>query len=135
MQFTPYYGYKSAVPLEEHELIIDYVVMVPKGTSTADVNNYMATVDDGTPSPIKQPLDETNILVYPNPVSTNIFISNSKEVIKCALINLLGMQIKNLNNDGAESIQLNVEDIANGSYILEITYNTGKTVSHKIVIR
>jgi len=83
-------------------------------------------------------INENNLQIFPNPSNSNvnIFFANPiSEKIKIELLNvqgqLLSVQQQNLNNGGA---QLNVENLADGIYLLRVTMDE-KTWSEKITVQ
>ena len=92
-------------------------------------------------------LDEFNILnniaIYPNPINNEINIEmdlslNQKE-ISFIIFNSLGQKVihKSLNNVtiGHQKGTLNLQDLPNGIYTLEIKLENGKAVFQKLIIQ
>jgi hypothetical protein len=74
-----------------------------------------------------------DIMVYPNPTSSFINIeSQDIESVKLRLIN--GQSILNVDNINSNNYKLNLENLANGIYILEIS-NKNKLTTVKRVIK
>jgi len=74
---------------------------------------------------------ENNITIYPNPTNSFIEILSEEKVNKIKLFSNDGrlMQEKTVNNF---SIQINVENLAKGTYLLLLETSSGKVSSHKI---
>ena len=67
-----------------------------------------------------------NFLVYPNPFDDKINISSSEEIQSIKMFNLLGRKIKEENRIDSTEFILNLENIPQTVYILEITTDNGK---------
>ncbi|MCW1960454.1 T9SS type A sorting domain-containing protein, partial [Chryseobacterium viscerum] len=75
------------------------------------------------------PIDQTGIMIYPNPVSSILFVKNISKRAKYKIYNAAGQVIADgilLNN------QINVSRLINGVYVIDIDDN-GKTVQKKFI--
>jgi len=72
------------------------------------------------------------ISVYPNPVSSEIHIKSPVQVQTVRLFNLLGQEIKSLDNIGKNHVQMNVSGLAEGIYILSVEDYQGNIRTKKI---
>jgi hypothetical protein len=70
----------------------------------------------------------SKLKVYPNPTSDFINIETTKEIKNIAVYNMIGQKIMQAN-----SKQLNVSNLANGAYILEVTSNQETIEYFKII--
>ena len=78
---------------------------------------------------------ELAVLAYPNPITNKLFVSlgaSAKEDVKLLLIDMTGKTLKAKNADGSQLMELDVAEVAPGSYILQVIKNSGN-VSKKIV--
>jgi hypothetical protein len=78
---------------------------------------------------IPNPLNQTDILIYPNPVSSILYVKNISKRAKYKIYNAAGQVIGDgilLNN------QINVSRLINGVYVIDIDDN-GKTVQKKFI--
>lgn len=69
---------------------------------------------------------------YPNPVSDAIHIIHPNQPVwtNVQVYNLLGMQIMNERFDGKNQINLNVNSLPNGTYLLKM-HNSKTSITHK----
>ncbi len=68
------------------------------------------------------------VLVYPNPFVNEITIKSDKKIHNCRLLNLFDIEVKS----GLEN-QISIGGIANGSYVLQVTFKDGQIVRKKII--
>lgn len=73
-----------------------------------------------------------NIIIYPNPTKNEIFISSGYEIKSINIINSIGQIIIN-KNINSQSTALNVENLANGIYVVSITSSDNKIENHKFI--
>ncbi|MDR7208489.1 T9SS type A sorting domain-containing protein [Flavobacterium piscis] len=75
-------------------------------------------------------IEVSNLTVYPNPVSEQLYISSDNQKVKSVTIyNLSGSVVKNISNE-VESID--VSDLATGNYLVRVTTDQG-TTTKKII--
>jgi hypothetical protein len=75
-------------------------------------------------------VDTNNITIYPNPASDIVYV-NVNETFNAVIYNYQGQIVKNVIVDNG---QINVSNLTNGMYFLEI--RTGNNVSiNKILVR
>lgn len=71
----------------------------------------------------------TKFAVYPNPANSVIKISNPNATISSVKINdINGRLVKTINVVSSTEIQLNISDLANGVYMMDITSDKGTEV-------
>lgn len=76
----------------------------------------------------------TQYAVSPNPCRSQIRLSNPKgNVVRTALFDLYGRQIMTTNASGDSSLQLNLENLPSGLYLLKITDQNNRTEIKEIV--
>ncbi|MEL1245272.1 ice-binding family protein [Flavobacterium sp. DGU11] len=76
--------------------------------------------------------DLKKIIVYPNPVTDMLTVSGDVTITNVAVFNLLGQQV--LQQSSTENtVKVNVENLAAGTYLLQATSDSGKNASFKIV--
>lgn len=76
-----------------------------------------------------------DIKVYPNPVKDVLTITNvSNESLSVELYNILGKRIMAVNSGSPDPITMNVQDLNNGVYILQIRNSVGDSSTRKIII-
>lgn len=71
--------------------------------------------------------------VYPNPANTVVNVANAKAQISAvSLVDINGRTVKSVQFDGVSSAQVNIADLANGVYMMNIKSDKG-TVTKKVV--
>ena len=87
---------------------------------TASAAGATLTIEDLSPAP-------SSINVYPNPTANRIYIQ-AENVKKAALFDLMGRKVIETNQN-----QIDLGNLNNGSYILEVTTDNSKSQSFKII--
>lgn len=131
--------------------IIDVVGSITKQYATYDKNNNKVNDPWPTPYPscgfdldavgiinqhiagINQIMDITNqIKIYPNPASNSLHISSAGNIIRVEITNIVGECVKQLKIQNSD-ISIDVSDLENGIYFLQLNGNSGNTTK-KIII-
>ena len=68
----------------------------------------------------------SNIYFYPNPVSSELNIHTEESIELVEIIDLMGKTVSSLST---ENLKINVSDLTNGVYILQIQTDKGKVLS------
>ncbi|MFM7017095.1 MAG: T9SS type A sorting domain-containing protein [Bacteroidota bacterium] len=76
--------------------------------------------------------NQSSIKLYPNPASKQVFIQSPEEISNIQVLNLQGQTVINQIVD-AKEIQLSIESLTNGIYIVKSTTNKGKIVINKLI--
>jgi hypothetical protein len=87
---------------------------------TASAAGATLTVEDLSPT-------ASSIYVYPNPTANKIYIQG-ENILQASLFDLMGRKIMETNQD-----QLDLGNLNNGSFILQVTTETNSTQSFKII--
>lgn len=86
------------------------------------INNSLISISEGNPTSTVEYGNDTDISIYPNPTSDYLFIEiNGKAIDKESLIrvtNIQGQQIYSKTNNGS---QIEVSNLIDGIYFLEVT--------------
>ncbi|WP_160135943.1 fibronectin type III domain-containing protein [Chryseobacterium sp. c4a] len=135
---TPVSG-KFSVPADSFVSTTDYkyavmrVAMERDGIPVNCVNVKNGEVEDYTVRISKQgvpnPINQTDILIYPNPVTTVLYVKNVSKRAKYKIYNAAGQVIVEnilLNNE------INVSKLINGVYVIDIDDN-GNTAQKKFI--
>ncbi|MEL1244075.1 T9SS type A sorting domain-containing protein [Flavobacterium sp. DGU11] len=67
-----------------------------------------------------------NLMVYPNPANDLLTVSNDSSISLITITNLLGQKVMDVNGDSNE-MKVNVSQLAQGSYILQVYSGSGLT--------
>lgn len=70
---------------------------------------------------------ESKVIIYPNPVSTILFIQGEIQGQNIRLYNSLGRQMKFIVEDSQEGIKINLSDIPSGPYLIQVG-NQARTI-------
>ncbi|UKB83468.1 GEVED domain-containing protein [Chryseobacterium sp. MEBOG06] len=130
---------KFNVPVDAFVSMTDYKYVVMRvamerdgipvnciGFKNGEVEDYTVRISKPV---VANPLDQTDIMIYPNPVSSVLFVKNISKRAKYKIYNSAGQVIADgilLNN------QINVSRLINGVYVIDIDDN-GKTVQKKFI--
>lgn len=103
--------------------------------ATADVASLILetlSVTGGTANSIS--FDTTELSVFPNPANNVINIANTSSnlVNSVEVIDLNGRTVKSVKFDGVSEAQINISDLLNGVYLMNIATDNG-SVTKKIV--
>ena len=103
-----YYQYKIDIELQDDNSIIDnQITLIPYPTSVSDDNDYK------------------NIMLYPNPADNeiNLSVTGLNSELHLKVYNSLGIKLiddSTLNLDNQTNIKLNLSNLSNGLYYLEV---------------
>nr|WP_315025960.1 GEVED domain-containing protein [uncultured Chryseobacterium sp.] len=130
---------KFSVPIDAFVSMTDYkyvvmrVAMERDGVPVSCANFKNGEVEDYTvrisKKAVSNPIDQTEIMIYPNPVSSVLFVKNISKKAKYKIYNAAGQVIADgilLNN------QINVSRLINGVYVIDIDDN-GNTAQKKFI--
>lgn len=135
---TPVSG-KFSVPADafvstsDYKYVVMRVAMQRDGLPVSCTNFANGEVEDYTvrisKKGVSNIIDQTDILIYPNPVSSVLFVKNISKKAKYKIYNAAGQVI----GDGILlNGQINVSRLINGVYVIDIDDN-GKTVQKKFI--
>ncbi|AZA80866.1 hypothetical protein C1637_11350 [Chryseobacterium lactis] len=121
------------VSMTDYKYVVMRVAMSRDGIPVSCANFNNGEVEDYTVRISKQgvpnPLNQTDIMIYPNPVTTILFVKNISKKAKYKIYNAAGQVIADgilLNN------QVNVSRLINGVYVIDIDDN-GNTAQKKFI--
>jgi hypothetical protein len=99
----------------------------PIGTLTISLNQTLSI----------DALESSKITLYPNPTKGNITIktSNTGVLDKVLVHDILGREVANFKNSNSKhTLQINLEHLKNGIYVLRLLLNDGTESTKKVVI-
>ncbi|WP_353148852.1 fibronectin type III domain-containing protein [Chryseobacterium sp.] len=121
------------VSMTDYKYVVMRVAMQRDGIPVSCVNFGNGEVEDYSVrisrKAIPNPINQTDILIYPNPVSSVLYVKNISKKAKYKMYDAVGQIVANgilLNN------QVNVSRLINGVYIIDIDDN-GKTAQKKFI--
>ena len=71
-------------------------------------------------------------MVYPNPTEEKLMINSEHAMQNISIYNLVGQQIKTIQIN-AKSREINIKNLSEGTYILNLKLLNGASVSRMIV--
>ncbi len=80
-----------------------------------------------------QELNLTDFNVYPNPFEDNLSIISEDAIQKLVVLDVLGSKLIELNTNNTKDIKVNVSNLINGTYIINIYTNKG--LSSKVIVK
>jgi hypothetical protein len=118
-------------------------VVIPTTTVLADGETYYATQtlngceSDYFAVTAKKTLSNAtfsakSLKVYPNPAVSMLTISAEEGISSVSIFNLLGQKVLEQKSTG-NIVQMNVERLAAGTYLLQVTSDTGRNASLKMI--
>ncbi|SMC53831.1 GEVED domain-containing protein [Chryseobacterium sp. YR221] len=121
------------VSMTDYKYVLMRVAMQRDGVPANCINFGNGEVEDYSVrisrKIIPNPLNQTDILIYPNPVSSILYVKNISKRAKYKIYNAVGQVVAEgilLNN------QMNVSKLIHGVYVIDID-NNGTTVQKKFI--
>ena len=121
------------VSMTDYKYVVMRVAMQRDGIPVNCVNFANGEVEDYSVrisrKVIPNPINQTDILIYPNPVSSVLYVKNISKKANYKIYDAVGQVVANgilLNN------QINVSRLINGVYIIDIDDN-GRTAQKKFI--
>jgi hypothetical protein len=135
--FVPAVGKKISVemmvndsdeePLRQHSLFW----WQPYGTNQ-DASEYaMVRLGGNVIGPQGIAKIKKDLVIYPNPVETNLYFTGNEIVERAQISNVLGQVVQNHTDIRGNSI--NVEDLADGVYLISVVTREGRTAVARFV--
>ncbi|AZA80865.1 hypothetical protein C1637_11355 [Chryseobacterium lactis] len=123
----------AVLSMTAHKYVIMRVAMERDGIPVSCLNFKNGEVEDYAVKisgrVVPNPINQTDILIYPNPVSSILYVKNISKKARYKIYNAVGQIITDgilLNN------QVNVSKLINGVYVIDIDDN-GKTAQKKFI--
>jgi phosphatidylserine/phosphatidylglycerophosphate/cardiolipin synthase-like enzyme len=85
-----------------------------------------------TPAAIFENQPETYF--YPNPAQNKIKVVAAEEISKIKIFNLSGIKILEIESRNSRTFDVNINHLDSGIYFLNVSMNSGKESSHKIMV-
>lgn len=124
-------GTSLTIDLSSYTGTVQFAFLASDGV-TDDAEDYDFHVGvfeiDGTAS--NEAFAKAEFVIYPNPVSTILYVQSDTSIDQLTIYNLLGQRVKTEEmNDNA---QINVQDLPSGIYLIEIK-NESVTQSYRFI--
>jgi hypothetical protein len=81
----------------------------------------------------KLTLNDPGLTLFPNPVSSELFINGFKEITGLQLLNVYGQRMKAIPVSNASTIRIDMTGLAPGIYMIKTIQNNGESTSYKIL--
>ncbi|MBE9469309.1 MAG: T9SS type A sorting domain-containing protein [Bacteroidetes bacterium] len=69
--------------------------------------------------------------IYPNPTTNSLHLNNDKEINRIVIHNIIGSQVKEVNDINSQLIDINVSDFQSGLYFVSVYDKSGKVKTRK----
>ena len=99
-----------------------------RATSVADTSLFDEIEVTVTGNLSTGKFDKSLVKVYPNPTTGVVFIQSQEVLKQFAVYNMLGQQV-----NARTSNEVNLANVQNGVYLLEVTFVNGQKLSQKII--
>mgnify|MGYP005837526881 CR=1 FL=1 len=104
-------------------------------TLTEDITIYFDDLElkEEGPVGVKNVSTSSGMVIYPNPVKTNLMLDNLQNVERIVISNLIGQQIITKNNIGESRITMDVSSLPRGIYLISVYGKDGRTETGKFM--
>ena len=134
-KFVIYDSYGNGICCEDGDGY--YRILDEKGNVVVDVNGDFGSGTHSVISVISnENINETPSLtytVYPNPVKDVLTIKGEK-MNQIVIYNSLGQLVKSVEGNSDNTVEVNVKDLKNGMYFVNIINDNGKLTSKKVIV-
>lgn len=97
------------------------------------MEKYIKDFDTSIPSSLVETNADGNaIVLYPNPVKDNLKITSESGIEQVIVFNMIGQKVSERNEKGT-NIELNLEALGKGTYLVTVRLEDGNVVNRKIV--
>lgn len=80
----------------------------------------------------KNIVSKNGLRVYPNPVNNQLYIENSEQLVKVAILNIFGQQVY-LSDDSMNMSSISVDNLEHGLYIITGTGKNGTVYTSRFI--
>lgn len=131
---------ESSQSQEDVNIAVDYVVILPDGTTKAAFKSRLCSIQQVTLpenfcSVGIQSLNNLSVLIYPNPASDELIVEDNRKTLiekKIELFDMTGRQVFSRTATEAK-FKINVKDLQSGIYLLKL--ETGNRILYKEVYK
>lgn len=97
-------------------------------TSSADIQIHTGTNSNN--------ILKENVLIYPNPATDYIYIKSDNEIQEMRIMDINGRIMKqDIIGHQIQLYKMNIAELQNGMYILNILFKNGNTINHKLIVQ
>ena len=136
------------VPIADSKFDFDITIADNQGTGRAYIISWNTTADqnynntslygtitlsDEEVSTSINKASAASLSIYPNPASSQVTIANGSVIQQMVVTNIIGKEIININPN-SENVNLNVENLQKGIYILSIEDINGSVSSQRLIV-
>jgi len=75
-------------------------------------------------------IGDVSTILFPNPANEKVYVKTTSKIIKLQLFSIDGQLVKQVNN----SNELDLQELANGTYILQVANNKGEVVTKRLIV-
>ena len=83
-------------------------------------------------------ISDSDVSIYPNPVTNNKLFVKSEKVIKSVeVLNILGQNLKTIHNETNVTYNIIVElgELKKGMYMVRVTFKNNQSIIRKIILK
>ncbi len=83
-------------------------------------------------------ISDSDVSIYPNPVTNNKFFVKSEKIIKSVeVMNILGQNLKTIHNETNVAYNIIVElgELKKGMYMVRVTFKDNQSIIRKIILK
>lgn len=78
-------------------------------------------------------IKQTIFRIFPNPVTSTLYVESDKKIESVEIYNLNGQQIRSLNDGSRSKISVNVDNLKNGEYLVIVKLTTNELLTQKLI--
>lgn len=79
-------------------------------------------------------INQPHLTIYPNPAQTTIHVDSEQKLQSIGLLNLNGQVLMTVNENELTESTLDIQNLENGMYILQISLKNGTMQTHKVYL-
>jgi hypothetical protein len=77
--------------------------------------------------------EKTTLVVYPNPVTSKLYIKETKDIAQINILNCMGQILYSKRNNKSSLVEIDMSDYQTGYYILKLIKFDGQNVTKKLL--
>lgn len=104
-----------------------------KWNDVSHINELFFIVEHNSLLNTQQPDFENALVLYPNPATDIVNITNADSLTKAVIVTVTGQGIIALQKEELVTGQINIANLLPGVYLINLEFNNGKLLSSKLV--
>lgn len=86
----------------------------------------------GIASSLQNIIDNSTLKIFPNPVQNQLFIESETMIEEVMIYNSIGQPVRQISNSNTQ-FQIDVSELSNGFYIIEIRQSNGQSMTKQFI--